>query len=82
MSKCAKDALSFFGKCVLTSFVIIDIPTTIALGGCLFLGPAAMPCVYAVVGVMGCTEAILVMTCAAASISEYNKCKEKECKEK
>ena len=67
-----------FGKCAAASFVIIELPVSLALVGCAATGPGFTACAGAVLETFAHTETVLLSICAIAAISEYSQCKDCE----
>ena len=75
LSQCFLDAASSFGKCALASFIIMDVPVSIAIVGCMLTGPGAEFCITTVLVVFEPTELVVLSACAADAYSKYNNCK-------
>jgi RHS repeat-associated protein len=78
ISECAWEGWKTFGLCALGTFIAIDMPLAIGVAGCMTLGPGALPCAAAVLGVFEHVEIIALTACAAAGVSTYLDCERKE----
>jgi len=78
-ASCGLQAVDTFVKCTVGFFTVWDFAANaMGMAGCMALGPAAAPCIEALLTATDHYEIVAVTTCVLIAIDEYHKCKECE----